>query len=64
MRSKQFCLLLVLVPQGVHSIFEGVPDRQWRPDEARVCKMVFIGRELDKQAFTEAFQSCLVCSVL
>ncbi len=29
--------------QGVHSVFEGVPDRKWRPDEKRCCKMVFIG---------------------
>jgi hypothetical protein len=47
--------------QGVHSIFEGVPDREWRPDEKRCCKMVFIGRELSRDDFTEAFKSCLVC---
>lgn len=46
--------------QGVHSIFEGVPDREWRPDEKRMCKMVFIGRDLDKEAFKEAFDHCLV----
>ena len=46
-------------PQGVHMMFEGSPDRKWLPGEARVCKMVFIGKELDKEAFTEAFQNCL-----
>ncbi len=49
--------------QGVHSIFEGVPDREWRADEKRQCKMVFIGRELDKEAFKEAFEHCLVSAL-
>eukprot|EP00798_Chlamydomonas_sp_ICE-L_P020567 gene20567-27362_t len=47
------------VYQGVHMMFEGAPDRKWRDDEKRMCKMVFIGLELDKEAFTEAFTNCL-----
>lgn len=46
--------------QGVHTIFEGTPDRKWHEGEKRVCKMVFIGRELDREAFKEAFEHCLV----
>lgn len=46
--------------QGVHTIFEGTPDRKWRPDEKRECKLVFIGRELDAEAFKDAFEHCLV----
>ncbi len=45
--------------QAVHQMFEGSPDRPWRSDERRVSRMVFIGRELDKEAFQEAFMRCL-----
>lgn len=45
--------------QAVHMLFEGTPERPWRPDEKRTSRMVFIGRELDKEAFQEAFTRCL-----
>ena len=45
--------------QGVHMMFEGVPDRKWRADERRVNKMVFIGKDLNKEDFEEAFRGCL-----
>lgn len=47
------------VYHGVHMLFEGSPDREWRAGEKRCCKMVFIGKDLDKNAFEEAFRSCL-----
>ena len=40
-------------------MFEGVPDRKWRPDEKRTNKMVFIGKDLSKEDFAEAFKGCL-----
>jgi G3E family GTPase len=43
----------------VHELFEGSPDRDWREGEPRVSKMVFIGRDLDREAFQEAFRRCL-----
>jgi hypothetical protein len=43
----------------VHQLFEGSPERRWRPDEPRTSRMVFIGRELDEPAFREAFRRCL-----
>lgn len=46
--------------QGVHQLFDGAPDRKWLPGEKRVCKLVFIGRYLNADDFTEAFRSCLV----
>ncbi|KAJ9533641.1 hypothetical protein QJQ45_026725 [Haematococcus lacustris] len=52
------------VYQGVHQIFEGTPDRKWRDGEKRCCKMVFIGRELDQEAFKEAFTFCLTGTLL
>ncbi|KAG2441512.1 hypothetical protein HXX76_003134 [Chlamydomonas incerta] len=48
------------VYQGVHQVFEGVPDRKWAPGEPRTCKMVFIGKYLLPEDFREAFESCLV----
>lgn len=45
--------------QAVHMLFEGSPERPWRPDEPRVSRMVFIGREMDEDAFREAFRRCL-----
>ncbi|GLC59688.1 hypothetical protein PLESTB_001522700 [Pleodorina starrii] len=48
------------VYQGVHQVFEGIPDRQWLPGEKRCCKMVFIGKYLERADFEEAFKSCLV----
>lgn len=44
--TSNCCPTVHLLPtalQGVHSIFEGVPDRQWLPEEKRMCKLVFIG---------------------
>ncbi|PNH03634.1 COBW domain-containing protein 1 [Tetrabaena socialis] len=48
------------VYQGVHQVFEGVPDRKWNPGEKRCCKMVFIGKYLERADFEDAFKSCLV----
>jgi G3E family GTPase len=45
--------------QAVHMLFEGSPERPWREDEKRVSRMVFIGREMDEEAFKEAFRRCL-----
>ncbi|KAG1654998.1 hypothetical protein FOA52_008407 [Chlamydomonas sp. UWO 241] len=50
------------VYQGVHMMFEGVPDRKWRADEKRINKMVFIGRDLSQEDFTEAFKGCIVAA--
>lgn len=40
-------------------LFEGTPERPWREDEPRVSRMVFIGREMDEEAFRESFRRCL-----
>ncbi|MBC7793142.1 MAG: GTP-binding protein [Clostridia bacterium] len=45
--------------QGVHMLFDGRPDRAWRADELRKNQIVFIGRELDRQALNEGFAKCL-----
>ena len=43
--------------QGVHMLFDGREDRPWG-DAPRVSELVFIGRDLDREALTEAFLSC------
>jgi G3E family GTPase len=64
---RAICLLLLRrhVFQGVHMLLqfssskEGA-GRPWRPDEKRYCKLVFIGKNLDRKELTDAFNACLV----
>jgi G3E family GTPase len=44
--------------QGVHWDFEGRPGRAWGADEARINRLVFIGRALDPGKLTEGFEKC------
>jgi len=44
--------------QGVHMILDGDLQREWKPGEARRSKIVFIGRNLDKEAIREGFLAC------
>lgn len=46
--------------QGVHSILDGCPGKAWGPDEMRINKLVFIGRNLDEAALRKGFKGCLV----
>ncbi|XP_076888847.1 uncharacterized protein LOC143539396 [Bidens hawaiensis] len=46
--------------QGVHSTLDGCPGKAWGPDEKRVNKLVFIGRNLDESALRKGFKGCLV----
>jgi len=46
------------VVQGVHMILEGDHQRAWRDDEARVSRLVFIGRNLDAAALKAGFEAC------
>jgi G3E family GTPase len=45
--------------QGVHMLFEGRPGRAWSDDEKRLNRLVFIGRNLDKEKITQGFMSCM-----
>ncbi|KAF5735811.1 COBW domain-containing protein 1-like [Tripterygium wilfordii] len=45
--------------QGVHSMLDGCPGKTWGPEEKRVNKLVFIGRNLDETALRKGFQGCL-----
>ena len=43
--------------QGVHMLFEGMPDRLWKEGEKRVSKMVFIGGTSTATSFARALRS-------
>ena len=47
-----------LVFQGVHMLFDAKFDREWN-GEPRTNTLVFIGKNLDRAALTEAFKACL-----
>jgi len=47
-----------LVFQGIHMLFDAKFDRDWGPGP-RVNTLVFIGKNLDRAALTEAFRACL-----
>jgi G3E family GTPase len=49
--------------QGVHMIFDGKPDRQWRVDEQRKNELVFIGRDLDEAKLRADFTKCLATGI-
>jgi G3E family GTPase len=44
--------------QGIHMLFDCKMDRAWG-STPRTNKLVFIGRNLDREALTEGFKSCL-----
>ena len=46
--------------QGVHMIFEGFPDRPWKPKETPKNELVFIGRNLEPDKLRQDFQACLI----
>jgi G3E family GTPase len=46
--------------QGVHMLFDGKPDRPWKPTETRKNELVFIGRNLDEAELKGKFKACLV----
>ncbi len=45
--------------QGVHMTFEGKSDRLWKDETERKSQLVFIGRNLDREALNAGFRRCL-----
>jgi G3E family GTPase len=45
--------------QGVHMILDGDHQREWKDDEARSSRIVFIGRKLSEESIRTGFESCL-----
>ncbi len=46
------------VVQGVHMIIEGDHQRAWKDGEKRETRLVFIGRELDREKLEASFKAC------
>ena len=46
------------VVQGVHMIIEGNHQRAWKDGEKRESRLVFIGRDLDRNKIEESFLAC------
>lgn len=46
------------VVQGVHMIVEGDHQRAWKDGEKRESRMVFIGRDLDREKLERTFLAC------
>jgi len=47
-----------LVFQAVHMMLEGDLQREWKADEDRYSRMVFIGRNLDEAQLRAGFEAC------
>ncbi|MGW0840713.1 CobW family GTP-binding protein [Streptomyces sp. NPDC002787] len=45
--------------QGVHMLLDGALGREWREGEQRGNKLVFIGRNLDREELERGFAGCL-----
>ncbi len=45
---------------GVHMMYDGRPGREWNHREERLNRLVFIGRDLDKQKLLTGFKDCIV----
>ena len=48
-----------MVFQAVHMILEGDLQREWRDNEERYSRMVFIGRNLDEAQLKAGFEACV-----
>ena len=46
------------VLQGVHMIVDGDLQREWKQDETRVSRLVFIGHDLKQKELEEGFLAC------
>jgi len=47
------------VVQGVHMLLDGDVQREWKPDEPRTSRLVFIGRNLEPELLAREFEACV-----
>jgi G3E family GTPase len=45
--------------QAIHMLFANSMEGEWGPDETRRCKMIFIGKNLNREELTSGFMACL-----
>ena len=48
-----------VVFQGVHMLFDANDDRLWKEGETPKNKLIFIGKNLNREELTSGFQNCL-----
>ena len=46
--------------QGVHMMFKGEFTDAWADGEERINRLIFIGKNLNRDELTRAFEACLV----
>merc|ERR1711920_1200396 len=46
--------------QAVHMAFTGSPQRSWSEGEERICKLTFIGKNLNREELEQGFRKCMV----
>ncbi|KAI8088799.1 cobalamin synthesis protein/P47K [Halteromyces radiatus] len=46
--------------QGVHMLFDGQQDRPWKDGEERKNRLIFIGKNLNRETLLESFKKCIV----
>jgi G3E family GTPase len=45
--------------QAIHMLFANSMEGSWAPDEEKRCKMIFIGKNLDREELTNGFMKCM-----
>jgi G3E family GTPase len=45
--------------QAIHMLFANSMEGSWEPNEEKRCKMVFIGKNLDREELTSGFMKCM-----
>merc|ERR1712039_1083686 len=45
--------------QAIHMLFANSQEGQWGPEEEKVCKMVFIGKNLNREELVSGFMKCM-----
>merc|ERR1712196_661242 len=45
--------------QAIHMLFANSLEGRWKSGEERRCKMVFIGKNLDREELTSGFMNCM-----
>jgi len=46
--------------QAVHMAFSGAPQKAWEEGEEKMCRMIFIGKGLNREELEGGFKACLV----
>lgn len=48
-----------VVFQGIHMLFSGFPDRNWKERERQMSELVVIGKDLNKEELEQQFKNCI-----